>query len=110
MTLKEKFAQFNRVAPLREATVLGHPFAYRYYLNPDPGKTVTLVMQVALKTKYRGMDIDLDAAVSAVPDADPYEFYFELAGIWKMTELWMAESTRKTPEKMSHMIVKIWEQ
>ncbi len=44
MTLKEKFAQFNRVAPVREATVLGHPFAYRYYQNPDPKKTVTLVM------------------------------------------------------------------
>ncbi len=69
-----------------------------------------LIMQVALKTKYRGMDIDLEAAVSAVPDADLYEFYFELAGIWKLTELWMAESTRKTPAEMSRLIVKIWEQ
>ena len=69
-----------------------------------------LIMQVALKTKYRGMDIDLDVAVSAAPDADLYEFCFELAGIRKMTGLWMAESTRKTPEEMSRLIVKIWEQ
>ncbi len=44
MTLKEKFVQFNQVAPVQTATILGHPFSYRYYRNPDPSKDVTLVM------------------------------------------------------------------
>ncbi len=44
MTLKEKFVQFNQVAPVQTATILGHPFSYRYYKNPDPSKDVTLVM------------------------------------------------------------------
>ncbi len=61
-------------------------------------------------TKYRGMDIDLDAAVAAAPVSELYEFYFELAGIWKLTLLWMDEKERKSPEAMSEIIAKIWEQ
>ncbi len=44
MTLKEKFEKFNQIAPLQTNTVLGHPFSYRYYKNPDPNKKITLVM------------------------------------------------------------------
>lgn len=44
MTLKEKFAEFNKVAPIQTADIFGHPFAYRYYKNPNPNKNVTLVM------------------------------------------------------------------
>jgi len=44
MTLKEKFADFNRIAPVQTAVVQGKPFAYRYYRNPDKKKNVTLVM------------------------------------------------------------------
>ena len=43
MTLKEKFDAFNQVAPVKTAKVLGLPFPYRYYRNPDPRKDVTLV-------------------------------------------------------------------
>ena len=43
MTLKEKFDAFNQVAPVKTARVLGRPFPYRYYRNPDPKKSVTLV-------------------------------------------------------------------
>ena len=53
------------------------------------------------------MRIDLDAAA---PVSDLYEFYFELAGIWKLTTLWMDDKARKSPEEMSRIIVKIWEQ
>ncbi|MDO4838630.1 MAG: TetR/AcrR family transcriptional regulator [Clostridia bacterium] len=68
-----------------------------------------LIMKVALMTKYRGMDIDLDGAVAAAPVSELYEFYFELAGIWKLTLLWMDEKERKSPEEMSEIITKIWE-
>ncbi len=44
MTLKEKFIEFNRIAPVQTATVQGKPFAYRYYKNPDEKKKITLVM------------------------------------------------------------------
>lgn len=44
MTLKEKFVQFNKIAPLQTTTVLNHPFSYRYYKNPNPNKNVTLVL------------------------------------------------------------------
>ena len=44
MTLKEKFAAFNQIAPVQTTEILGHPFAYRYYKNPNPQKNVTLVM------------------------------------------------------------------
>lgn len=40
MTLKEKFADFNRIAPVQTADVPGKPFAYRYYQNPDEKKNV----------------------------------------------------------------------
>ncbi len=69
-----------------------------------------LIMEVALKTKDRGMDIDLDAAIAAAPISDMYEFYFELAGIWKLTVLWIDDPHKKSPEEMSQLIVKIWEQ
>ena len=61
-------------------------------------------------TKYRGMGIDLNAAVAAAPVSELYEFYFEPAGIWKLTLLWMDEKERKSPEAMSEIIAKIWEQ
>lgn len=44
MTLKEKFAAFNQIAPVQTAEIFGHSFAYRYYKNPNPKKSVTLVM------------------------------------------------------------------
>lgn len=44
MTLKDKFAEFEKTAPLQTTTILGFPFAYRYYKNPNPDKNVTLVM------------------------------------------------------------------
>lgn len=33
MTLKEKIAEFNKVAPIETIEILGHPFAYRFYKN-----------------------------------------------------------------------------
>ncbi len=68
-----------------------------------------LIMKVALQTKYKGLDIDLDAVLEATPVSDLYEFYFELAGIWKLTILWLEDTSRKSPEEMSQLIVKIWE-
>ena len=36
MTLKEKFVEFDQVAPVQTADALGHPFAYRCYKNLTP--------------------------------------------------------------------------
>ena len=44
MSLKEKYAAFNQIAPIETVSVLGHPFAYRFYKNPDPKKNVTLLL------------------------------------------------------------------
>lgn len=44
MTLKEKFVEFNKIAPLQTSTILDRPFSYRYYKNPDSSKNVTLVL------------------------------------------------------------------
>ncbi len=44
MSLKEKFVEFDRVAPIESIDIQGHPFAYRFYKNPNPDKNVTLVM------------------------------------------------------------------
>ena len=38
MTLKEKFVEFNKIAPLQTSTILDRPFSYRYYKNPDSSK------------------------------------------------------------------------
>ncbi len=43
MTLKEKFKEYDQVAPVKEATILGERFLYRYYKNPDAKKDVTLL-------------------------------------------------------------------
>ena len=67
-------------------------------------------MEVALKTKYKGLKINLDAILATTPIDELYEFYFELAGIWKLTILWLEDSNRKSPEEMSQIIFKIWQQ
>ena len=67
-----------------------------------------LIMKVALKTKYKGLDIDLDTVLAITPISKLYEFYFELASIWKLTILWLEDTDRKSPEEMSQIIVKIW--
>ena len=69
-----------------------------------------LIMEVALKTKYKGLTINLDAILATTPIDELYEFYFELAGIWKLTILWLEDSNRKSPEEMSQIIFKIWQQ
>ncbi len=43
MTLKEKFKEFDQIAPVEQATILGKQFPYRFYRNPDPKKDVTLL-------------------------------------------------------------------
>lgn len=43
MTLKEKFAEFNKLAPLKTAQLKNGTFTYRYYKNEHPTADVTLV-------------------------------------------------------------------
>lgn len=69
-----------------------------------------LIMEVALKTKYKGLEINLDAILSTTPVDELYEFYFELTGIWKLTILWLEDDNRKSPKEMSQIIFKIWQQ
>lgn len=43
MTLKEKFAEYNRLAPLKTAKLKNGNFTYRYYKNENPKLDITLV-------------------------------------------------------------------
>lgn len=43
MTLKEKFIEFDKKAPLKVAKLSHGDFAYRYYKNGNPELDVTLV-------------------------------------------------------------------
>lgn len=44
MTLKEKFAEYDREVPRRTAHLNGGDFEYRYYKNPHTEKEITLVV------------------------------------------------------------------
>lgn len=43
MTLKEKFAEFDKLAPLKTAELKNGRFTYRYYKNEHPTADITLV-------------------------------------------------------------------
>ncbi len=40
MTLKEKFKEFDRIAPVEMAMISGKEFSYRRYKNPDAKRTL----------------------------------------------------------------------
>lgn len=66
-----------------------------------------LIMEVACRTKYYGKDMAEAKEMAKQHPEMMYDFYFKVAGFWKLTLIWMEETPRKTPEEMSEYIVKI---
>jgi pimeloyl-ACP methyl ester carboxylesterase len=43
LELKNEFARYNKIMPIKNATIRGEVFPYRYYKNDQPEKDVTLI-------------------------------------------------------------------
>ncbi len=44
MTLKEKFREFERLAPKKDMSIMDHTFTYRYFHHDDSNRDVTIVI------------------------------------------------------------------
>lgn len=65
------------------------------------------IMQVALKTKMKDVDMSLQQILLEMPKQEIYGFYFTIAGYWELTKRWMREENRDTPEEISRLVLEI---
>lgn len=65
------------------------------------------IMQVALKTKMKDIDMEPGQIISEMPKERIYDFYFKIAGYWELTKRWMREENRSSPEEISSLVIKI---
>ena len=61
MTLKEKFAEYDKKVPKQVAHLKGGDFAYRYYKNPNVEKEITLVLLAGGSGLGEGMFYMIDS-------------------------------------------------
>ena len=64
-------------------------------------------MQVALKTKMKDIDMNLQQILLKMSKQELYGFYFTIAGYWELTKRWMREENRDTPEEISRLVLEI---
>lgn len=65
------------------------------------------IMQVALKTKMKDIDMNLQQILLKMSKQELYGFYFTIAGYWELTKRWMREENRDTPEEISRLVLEI---
>lgn len=78
-----------------------------HYIEDDLAR---YIMQVALKTKYKDENMDLDQMLVLVSEEQKSSFNFIIAGYWELTKRWMREENRRTPEEISRLVFKIMTQ
>lgn len=72
-----------------------------HYIEDDLAE---YIMQVALKTKYKDTNMNLEQMLEKTSQENLYGFYFTIAGYWDLTKRWMKEENRKTPKEISQLI------
>ena len=66
-----------------------------------------LIMGVALKTKFKGMDIDIETVLKQTDPAELYGAYYIWAGIWKLPMCWSEEQPPRPAAEMAALSCRI---